>query len=73
MTDWDERDLTLSFEFLSDGEYTLEIWQDGINANKHAADYLKKTLNINNKTTLPIHLASGGGWVGILTPKISKD
>jgi alpha-glucosidase len=33
-----------------------------VNANKNACDYKVETLQVNNSTSLPIHLASGGGF-----------
>jgi alpha-glucosidase len=73
MTDWDERYLSISFDFLDEGDYMLQIWQDGINADKHGADFQTKVLMVDKKTILPIHLAKGGGWVGILKPATTKD
>ena len=73
MTDWEERDLTLIFEFLDSGEYTIKIWYDGVNANKHASDFIIKEININSKTILPLHLAKGGGFVGIIELASNKD
>ena len=63
-TNWDERDLTLSFDFLPAGKtYQCTLFCDGINANHNAEDYQVKTLTINKETTLPIHMASGGGFL----------
>jgi alpha-glucosidase len=73
MTDWEERYMNISFDFLEEGEYSLQVWQDGVNANKHAADYQVKSLTIDKNTILPIHLAKGGGWVGILSQTNTKD
>ena len=36
MTDWDARELEVDFSFLGQGQYTIEIYQDGINADKFA-------------------------------------
>lgn len=73
MTDWEERQLNISFDFLGEGNYSLQLWQDGMNANKHASDYKMKTLKITRDTILPIYLAKGGGWVGIVTAEDTKD
>ena len=61
-TNWSERDLTLSFSFLPSGNFEAVIYKDGVNANKNACDYKVETLQVNNSTSLPIHLASGGGF-----------
>ena len=39
MTDWTPRQLELDLSFLPAGDYTIDIFQDGINADKHAQDY----------------------------------
>ncbi|MDP4186390.1 MAG: glycoside hydrolase family 97 catalytic domain-containing protein, partial [Bacteroidota bacterium] len=66
MTDWTERDLELNFDFLGEGDYTIDMWQDGVNANTHASDFKKVSLTVNKDSKLKIHLASGGGMAAIL-------
>lgn len=67
ITNWTPRDLSIDFSFLPAGRYNIEIWQDGINADRNAQDYKKVSQQIDNNTKLDIHLAPGGGWVGIIT------
>jgi alpha-glucosidase len=57
------RDISLSFDFLNDGNYKTTICKDGINAHNYAADYelLQKTIQKASKET--IHLAPGGGFL----------
>jgi alpha-glucosidase len=62
MTDWSARDMEISFSFLGDGNYWIEIFQDGINANRMAQDYKKIIQQIKKGDSLKIHLAPGGGW-----------
>ena len=62
MTDWDPRDLEIDFSFLPAGNYTMESYEDGVNADRNASDYVRKTAQVNRNTKLKIHLASGGGW-----------
>jgi alpha-glucosidase len=62
MTDWSARDMEISFSFLEDGNYSIEIFQDGINANRVAQDYKKIIQQIKKGDSLEIHLAPGGGW-----------
>ncbi|MDP4206948.1 MAG: glycoside hydrolase family 97 protein [Bacteroidota bacterium] len=66
MTDWTERDLEVNFDFLGEGDYTIDMWQDGVNANTHASDFKKVSLTVNKDSKLKIHLASGGGMAAIL-------
>jgi alpha-glucosidase len=63
-TDWTARDFTLDFSFLPEGTFTLQLIEDGINADIRAIDYKMKTVKVTNSTKLKIHLAPGGGWVG---------
>ena len=69
MTNWDARDLNIDFSFLPHGQYEIEIFQDGINADKNPQDYkiLKRT--IQNTDQLSIHLSNGGGWAAQITKK----
>ena len=63
-TNWDERDINLTFPYLEDGaSYEAQVLKDGINANHDAEDYAIETVNINKNTQLKMHLASGGGFV----------
>lgn len=68
MADWTARDLEVDFSFLPEGNYTLESYQDGINADHYASDYTKTTTSVNRGTKLKIHLAPGGGWAGRIHP-----
>jgi alpha-glucosidase len=63
MTDWTPRDLEIDLSFLPDGNFTMEAYQDGVNADRYASDYKKTTTQVNRSTKLKLPLASGGGWV----------
>jgi len=67
MTDWDARELNLDLSFLDDGNYSMQIWKDGINADKHASDFIKEEMQVTNATKVHISMASGGGWVAIIS------
>ncbi len=69
MTNWDERDFEIDFSFLGEGEFQMDYYQDGINADRHASDYKKKRVSITSNDKIDIHLAPGGGWVA----RIVKD
>lgn len=66
MTDWTARSLTLDFSFLSAGNYQLEIFQDGVNADRNAMDYKKVTRPLRAGEKLTIEMAPGGGWAARL-------
>jgi len=69
ITDWNARDLTIDFSFLEKGNYAIELFKDGVNADKTAADYKKEKTVLNSNKKLIVHLAPGGGF----TAKISKQ
>lgn len=62
MTDWTPRDLEVDFSFLPEGSFTLDAYQDGVNADRNASDVKKSTQQITRSTKLKIHLAPGGGF-----------
>ena len=66
-TNWDEREVDLSLDFLSPGDtYQATIVTDGINANHNAEDYRIKTKSVRAQEQLSIKMASGGGFVVIM-------
>ena len=62
MSDWTARDLDVDLSFLGDGSFTMDAYQDGVNADRAASDYKKTTSRVTNNDKLKIHLAPGGGW-----------
>jgi alpha-glucosidase len=62
MTDWTPRDFAVDFSFLPEGNFTIDAYQDGMNANRNASDYKRSTQQIARTTKLQIHLAPGGGF-----------
>ncbi|TCC87934.1 glycoside hydrolase family 97 protein [Pedobacter frigiditerrae] len=69
MTNWTAREMVLDFSFLGDGEYTAQVWKDGINADRNAKDFKMETINVTKNSRLNINLTTGGGWVGIVSKK----
>lgn len=69
MTDWTARDVVIDFSFLGNEAYTLNAWQDGINADRIATDYVKITDTITRDSKINVHLAPGGGWAAIISRK----
>ena len=70
MTNWDERDIELSFDFLPAGKtFKATICTDGINADHNAEDYaLTNEGNLSSTARRTIHMASGGGFAIIIRP-----
>ncbi len=62
MTDWTARELELDFSFLPDGKFSMDAYQDGVNADRMASDYKMVKVQVNKTTRLKIRLAPGGGW-----------
>ncbi len=63
-----EYELKLDLSFLGNGEYSVEKFQDGINANKYASDYSKSNKIATRKSIISIKLANGGGWIAKMKP-----
>ena len=68
MTDWTARSLDIDLSFLPEGSFTMEAYQDGMNADRFASDYKKTTSRVNKSTRLTIKLAPGGGWAARIHP-----
>ena len=66
MTDWDARRLFLKLDFLPPGDYEMEFFEDGINANRNAQDYRRDIKRVKNSDLLKIDMAPGGGFVAVL-------
>ncbi|WP_297089055.1 glycoside hydrolase family 97 protein [uncultured Draconibacterium sp.] len=69
MTDWDARELELNMDFLGEGAYTIKVWKDGLNADKHASDFAQETLEVTSSSTVKVKMAPGGGWAAIIKKK----
>jgi alpha-glucosidase len=63
MTDLAPRSFDIPLTFLDEGQYSVTIFRDGINADRRAEDYASETFTVTNKSILPLKLASGGGSV----------
>jgi len=69
MTDWDARTLELDLGFLSNGTYSMKVWKDGVNADKHAADFAREQLDVTSASKIKVAMAPGGGWAAIIRKK----
>jgi alpha-glucosidase len=68
MSDWTPRDLEVDLSFLPEGSFTMDAYQDGVNADRNASDYKKATEQVTRVSKLKIHLAPGGGWAARIHP-----
>ena len=62
LTGWDPREETLPLDFLPDGLFRADVFEDGVNAHRHAEDYRHSRLTVSRTDTLSLHLAPGGGF-----------
>jgi len=61
-----KRRVHLPLDFLAEGEWQVELWQDGPNAHRYAEDYRKSVELIGPGDTLHLTLAPHGGAIGVM-------
>ena len=69
MTNWTGRTVNVPLSFLADGEWTAEIFADGVNARRDAMDYRCLQSEVTNSATLQAVMSSGGGYAAIIKKK----
>ena len=68
MTDWEPRDFDINLSFLNKNtNYSVQIFKDGINADRNAMDYKVDQKTMSSTTPLQIQMSSGGGFSAIFT------
>lgn len=63
LTNWDARDMELDLSFLGKDVNRIEIFEDGINADRVGKDYRRKVISLPADKKIKIHMAPGGGFV----------
>jgi alpha-glucosidase len=66
ITNWNERDVSVSFNFLGDGDYTAEMYSDAQDAAAEPTHTSFSKLGVTKDSVLEVHLAPGGGnaiWI----------
>lgn len=67
MTGWTPQKKEISLDFLDSGrEYTMTLWEDGINVHRNAEDYNMRTLKVRKGDKVAISLAPGGGFAATI-------
>lgn len=67
ITNENERTIDLNFNFLPKNKgYTINYFEDGINANRQAMDYRKKETTIKSDDSMQIKMSRNGGWAAII-------
>jgi alpha-glucosidase len=69
LTDWSPRDLEFDLSFLGEGQFVMDIFQDGINADRYASDYKHLNMEVKSDLKMQLHLAPGGGRTARISPK----
>ena len=69
ITDWSSRELELDFSFLPEGKFHVELWRDGLNADRYPQDFQHVEQSVTRDTKLKLRLAEGGGWTARLRPE----
>jgi alpha-glucosidase len=67
MNDWTPREIDIDFSFLPDGNYQMEAFEDGVNADRMASDYKMSKSQVSKTTKVKLKLAPGGGWAARIT------
>jgi alpha-glucosidase len=68
MTDWTARELEVDLSFLPAGAFTMESWEDGVNAGRRGEDTRRRSQPVTTATKLKVKLAEGGGWAARIAP-----
>jgi alpha-glucosidase len=68
MTNWTARDLWVVLDFLPAGNFHIDVYRDGENANRMASDYKLTKSTVPTGLRMQIHLAEGGGWAARIHP-----
>ena len=62
ITNWTPRTVTLDLSFLGSGQHKAVLFKDGINADRHAEDYVRKDVTVSAGQPIQLDMASGGGF-----------
>lgn len=62
LNNWNKRSINLDLSFLNKDTIEVEMFVDGINADRVARDYKKKKLRLTENRLLKVDMAPGGGF-----------
>lgn len=63
ITSWNPCTMEIDTSFLGEGKWRAEIFADGVNADRDATDYVRKSETFKAGEKIKINLAPGGGWI----------
>ncbi|HOY50948.1 MAG TPA: glycoside hydrolase family 97 catalytic domain-containing protein, partial [Prolixibacteraceae bacterium] len=67
LTNWHKREVTVDLGFLGDQFKTVELFRDGINADRAARDYKRETFPLPTERKMTLTLMQGGGFAAKIT------
>lgn len=59
---WQGHETEIDTSFLGEGEWKVDVFADGVNADRDAVDYAHRTLVVRAGEKMPVKLMPGGGW-----------
>jgi len=69
LTNWEKRDVTVDLSFLDKGYYEVELFSDGVNADRAARDYKRNIFSLSDNQKLSVTLMPGGGFAAKIKKK----
>ena len=69
LTNWKPREMTLDLSFLGEGNYSVEMFRDGVNADRSGRDYKREIVDLPADCKMTIKTAPGGGFALKITRK----
>jgi alpha-glucosidase len=60
---WEPCTMEIDTSFLGDGKWKIEVFEDGVNADRDATDYVKRSATVKAGEKIKVKLAPGGGWI----------
>lgn len=69
ITNWFRREIEVDLSFLKGNNYEIELFRDGINANRVACDYKKEIIPLPTDKKLKVTMQPGGGFAAKITIK----
>lgn len=67
LTNWSKRELDVDLSFLRGENYSIELFRDGVNADRVGSDYKREIIPLPNNKVLKILMMPGGGFAAKIT------
>jgi len=69
MTDWTPREMEIALDFLPEGSFAMDSFQDGVNAGRWASDYKRVKAPVSRGDKVRFRMEGGGGWAASVSPR----